>query len=77
MSRYYTAIAALLAAVGVDGKANFNQYDGQGDENPEISQLGWQVTIDGRATGVPNGETTTFYGRVEGDVETKCINGGG
>ena len=77
MSRYYTAIAALLAAAGVDGKANFNQYDGQGGENPSISQLLWQVTIDGRATGVPNGETTTFYGRVEGDIETKCINGGG
>lgn len=77
MSRYYTAIAALLAAARVNGEANFDQYDGQGDENPNISQLGWQVTIDGRATGVPNGETTTFYGRVEGDVETKCINGGG
>lgn len=60
MSRYYTAIAALLAAARVNGEANFDQYDGQGDENPNISQLGWQVTIDGRATGVPNGETTTL-----------------
>ena len=76
MSRYYTAIAVLLVATGVNGKANFNQFDGQGDENPAISQLGWQVTMTGRGTGIPFGETTVFYGRVEGDVETKCFNGG-
>ncbi len=57
MSRYYTAIAVLLAAAGVDGEANLNQYGGTGDENPHIYQLGWQVTMTGRGTGIPYGET--------------------